>query len=93
MEMISSLYIYGYSNRTESTSNRWSNNSPYVATVVMSIVAVSSLAIILIYCGCKKKCRLRNDSKIASELTIDQKKSNGHQNDFHLPPDYSTLRY
>ena len=91
MEMISSLYIYGYSNRTESTSDRWRNNSPYVATLVMSIVAVSSWAIIFIYCCCTKKCRLRNDSKVASELTIDQKEATGRQNDFHLPPDYSTL--
>ena len=89
MEMISSLYIGGYSNRTESTSDRWS--SPYVATFGMSIVAVSSLALIFIYCCCKKKCRLQNDSKVASELTIDQQESNGHQNDFHLPPAYSTL--
>ena len=91
MEMISSLYIGGYSNRTESFSDRWSKNSPYIATFVMSIVTVSLLAIICIYCCCKKKCRLQNDSKVASELTIDQKESNGHQDDFHLPPAYSTL--
>ena len=90
--MISSLYIGGYSNRTESFSDRWSKNSPYIATFIMSIVAVSLLAIIFIYCCCKK-CRLQNDSKVASEFTIDQKESNEHQNDFHLPPSYSTLGY
>ena len=85
MEMISSLG--GFSNSTESFSEKWSKHSPYIATFVMSIVAIISFAMILLYCCCKKNWRLQNNSKIVAEVKTDQ----NELNEVDLPPAYSTL--
>ena len=85
MEMISSLG--GFSNSTESFSEKWSKHSPYIATFVMSIVAIISFAMIFVYCCCKKNLRLQNNSKVVAEVKTDQNVFN----EVDLPPAYSTL--
>ena len=85
MEMISSLG--GFSNSTESFSEKWSKNSRYIATFVMSIVAVISFVMILLYCCCKKYWHPQNNSKIVAEVKTNQ----NELNDIDLPPAYSTL--
>ena len=85
MEMTSSLG--GFSNSTESFSEKWSKNSRYIATFVMSIVALISSAMILVYCCCKKNWCLQNNSKVVAEVKADQ----NELNNIDLPPAYSTL--
>ena len=85
MEMISSLS--GFSNSTESFSEKWGKNSRYIATFFMSIVAIISFVMILLYCCCKKYWRMQNNSKVVAEVKTDH----NELNNIDLPPAYSTL--
>ena len=85
MEMISSFG--GFSNSTESFSEKWSKNSRYIATFVMSIAAIISFAMILLYCCCKKNWHPQTKSKVMAEVKTEQ----SELNEVDLPPAYSTL--
>ena len=85
------LYIESQSNRTETVNNEWSENSPKLAALVMSIVVVIFAIILTIYCYRKEKLCFGTDPKVAAEIRTDQKERNQGQNDFDLPPAYSTL--
>ena len=84
------LNIESPSNTTETVDNEWTN-SPKLAALVMSIVVVIFAIILMIYCYHKKKLCFGTDQKVAAEIRTDQKEPNQGQNDFDLPPAYSTL--
>ena len=78
------------SNKTETVNDEWTN-SPKLAALVISIVVVIFAIILTIYCYHKKKLCFGTDPKVAAEVRTDQKERNQGQNDFDLPPAYSTL--
>ena len=84
------LHIESPFNSTETVENEWTN-SPKLAALVMSIVVVIFAIILTIYCYHKKKLCFGTDPKVAAEVRTDQKERNQGQNDFDLPPAYSTL--
>ena len=84
------LHIESPFNSTETVENEWTN-SPKLAALVMSIVVVIFAIILTIYCYHKKKLCFGTGPKVGAEVKIDQKERNQGQNDFDLPPAYSTL--
>ena len=89
--MAPGFHIDSTPNTTESVNNEWTKNSPALAGLVMSIVVVIFAIILTIYCYQKKKLCFRSNQKIATEIENGQKGPNQGQNDFDLPPAYSTL--
>ena len=89
--MAPGFHIESISNTTESVNNEWTKNSPALAGLVMSIVVVIFAIILTMYCYQKKKLCFRSNQKIATEIENGQKGPNQGQNDFDLPPAYSTL--
>ena len=86
-----SFHIKNPSNRTESVYDEWTENSSYIAALIMAIVVVIFAVILTIYCYRKKKLCFDTDQKVATEERIDRKETNQGQQDFNFPPDYSTL--
>ena len=82
--------IASSSKRTESFDDYLQKHNQYLAAMVMSIVVMVFVLILIIDCCCKKKMCFGTDKKIGAEGTIG-KKSNEDQNNFDLPPAYSTL--
>ena len=79
------------SNKTESNDDKWTENSPYLAALIMAIVVVIFALILVIYCYRKKKLCFGTGQKVAAEATVDHEEQNQGQQDFDLPPAYSTL--
>ena len=79
------------SNRTDSVDDKWTENSPYLAALIMAIVVVIFALILVIYCYRKKKLCFGTGKKVAAEVSIDHEEPNQGQQDFDLPPAYSTL--
>ena len=79
------------SNRTDSVDDKWTENSPYLAALIMAIVVVIFFLILVIYCYRKKKLCFGTGQKVAAEVGIDHEEPNQGQRDFDLPPAYSTL--
>ena len=89
--MAPGFHIDSTPNTTESVNNEWTKNSPALAGLVMSIVVVIFAIILTIYCYQKKKLCFQTNQKVATEVENGEKEPNQGQNDFDLPPAYSTL--
>ena len=86
-----SLNMESPPNITDSVDDKWNENSPYLAALIMAIVVVIFALILVIYCYQKKKYCFGPDQKVAAEVTVDHEEPNQGQRDFDLPPAYSTL--
>ena len=81
------FHIESPPNRTESYDDKWTENSPYLAALIMAIVVTIFALILVIYCYRKKRLCFGTDHKVA----VDHEKPNQGQRDFDLPPAYSIL--